>query len=151
MYRKIEEQKESEKRSVAEQVSNKKKTVSEMDNKVLRFNAYSQVQRPHTQDSRDLILLYYLIDDTIQINQIIEPNSGYDGSSVFLRRMKLPKNWNLEASLPGNDTNVNILNVLGDGFMNGRFVADKQETNKKKTEFIKVRRIRQCLHPIQVV
>lgn len=145
MCRKFAERKDVEKRSIAEQVSNKKKTVSEMDRKVLRFNAYSQVQRPHSQDTRDLILLYYLIDDTIQINQMIEPNSGYDGSSVFLRRMKLPKNWNLEASLPGNDTNVNILNVLGDGFMNGRFVADKQETSKKKTEFIKVRCIGQNL------
>lgn len=110
----------------------------EMEGKALYFNAYSRIQEPFTLDSRNLILIYYLCDDTIQINQIIEPNSGYDGSSVYLRRMRIPKNWSVNMNLPGNETKMNILNVLGDNFLKGRFVADKQASFVNKTEYIKV-------------
>lgn len=117
---------------------NKLKKFPELIGKVLRFNGYFRIQFPYTDDSRDLILIYYLSDDTIQINQIIEPNSGFDGSSIFLRRMKIPINWSLNANLPGNETNLSILNVLGENFLKGRFVTDKQAMFKNKMEYLKV-------------
>lgn len=42
-------------------------------------------------DFRELILHYFLADDTIEILEKIPPNSGRDSVPIFLRRAKLPK------------------------------------------------------------
>lgn len=42
-------------------------------------------------DPHELVLHYFLADDTIEILEKIPPNSGKDSVPVFLRREKLPK------------------------------------------------------------
>lgn len=42
-------------------------------------------------DPHELVLHYYLADDTIEILEKIPQNSGRDSVPVFLRRGKLPK------------------------------------------------------------
>ena len=42
-------------------------------------------------EKRYLVLHYFLADDTIEIREVQQPNSGRDGPGVFLRRQKLPK------------------------------------------------------------
>ena len=42
-------------------------------------------------DFRELILHYFLADDTIEILEKVPPNSGRDSVPIFLRRAKLPK------------------------------------------------------------
>jgi hypothetical protein len=43
-------------------------------------------------DPREMVLHYFLADDTIEIREVIPPNSGRDAAPMFLRRGKLPKN-----------------------------------------------------------
>ena len=42
-------------------------------------------------DKRELVLHYFLADDTIEILEKIPPNAGRDAISMFLRRARLPK------------------------------------------------------------
>lgn len=42
-------------------------------------------------DQHELVLHYYLADDTIEILEKVPPNSGRDAVPVFLKRDKLPK------------------------------------------------------------
>ena len=51
------------------------------------------VLRPVSEygEKRYLVLHYFLADDTIEIREVQQPNSGRDGPGVFLRRQKLPK------------------------------------------------------------
>lgn len=62
----------------------------EHDRKVLRFNCFWDDTECVFGDVRELILHYFLADDTIEICEVIPPNSGRDVSK-FLRRSKLPK------------------------------------------------------------
>ena len=42
-------------------------------------------------DQRQMVLHYFLADDTIEIKEKIPPNAGRDAQPMFLRRAKLPK------------------------------------------------------------
>lgn len=42
-------------------------------------------------DPREMVLHYFLADDTIEIREIIRANVGRDAVPMFLRRQKLPK------------------------------------------------------------
>ena len=42
-------------------------------------------------DVRELVLHYFLADDTIEIREVIRANSGRDAAPKFLRRSKVPK------------------------------------------------------------
>lgn len=61
------------------------------DRKVLRFYCFWDDTESVFGDPRELILHYFLADDTIEIREIIAPNSGRDSMPKFLRRSKLPK------------------------------------------------------------
>lgn len=61
------------------------------DRKVLRFYAYWDDRQSMFGDVRDLILFYFLADDTIQIKEVLPANSGRDGPATFLTRQKIPK------------------------------------------------------------
>ena len=39
-----------------------------------------------------MVLHYYLADDTLEIREVIRPNTGRDAVPVFVKRAKLPKN-----------------------------------------------------------
>ena len=60
------------------------------DHKVLRFYCYWD-DSDDFGDPRKLILHYFLADDTIDIWEVIPPNSGRHAGTKFLHRGKLPK------------------------------------------------------------
>ena len=74
-------------------------------------------------DGRELVLHYFLADDTIEVLEKIPPNSGREAIPVFLRRARLPKEpvplWQ-----PGVQTKRTVLNVFGSTGHDGRFILD---------------------------
>lgn len=38
-------------------------------------------------------VMYFLMDDTVAIREIHEPNDGKDPVTMLLKRMRVPKNW----------------------------------------------------------
>lgn len=63
----------------------------EHDGHVLRFYCVWDDPESLFHDPRELVLHYYLSDDTIDIKEVIPVNSGRDVVPLFLRRDKLPK------------------------------------------------------------
>ncbi|XP_013888939.1 EF-hand domain-containing family member C2 [Austrofundulus limnaeus] len=70
---------------------NMMKQFLENDGKILRFNCFWDDTDSTFRDPREFVLHYYLADDTIEIFEVIPPNSGRDSVPKFLRRCKLPK------------------------------------------------------------
>mmetsp|Transcript_14599 Transcript_14599/g.16131 ORF Transcript_14599/g.16131 Transcript_14599/m.16131 type:complete len:516 (+) Transcript_14599:59-1606(+) len=65
-------------------VSNQKQFL-ENDRKVLKFYA--------THEDLPFILHYYLSDDTVEVREVHDPNSGRDPFPLLLKRQKLKKNF----------------------------------------------------------
>lgn len=63
----------------------------EHDSKVLRFSCYWDDTESMFGEPRELILHYFLADDTIEIYEVHFPNSGRDAVPKFLHRGRLPK------------------------------------------------------------
>lgn len=63
----------------------------ENDRKVLRFEAYWDDRESMFGDLRDLIVYYFLADDTIQVKEVFPVNAGRDAPPKFLTRQKIPK------------------------------------------------------------
>lgn len=63
----------------------------EYDRKVLRFFCLWDDSASLFGDRRELILLYFLSDDTIEIKELLPHNTGRDAMPFFLQRRKLPK------------------------------------------------------------
>lgn len=61
------------------------------DRKVLRFYAYWDDSESMFGDVRELILYYFLADDTIQVVEVYPTNSGRDAPPRLLTRQKIPK------------------------------------------------------------
>lgn len=61
------------------------------DRNVLRFYCYWDDTQSVFGDRRELILHYFLADDTIEILEVRYANSGRDTTPNFLHRSKLPK------------------------------------------------------------
>lgn len=61
------------------------------DRKVLRFYGYWDDRDTLGGYLHDLIIHYYLADDTIEIIEKMRENCGRDTSSMFIRKGKLPK------------------------------------------------------------
>lgn len=57
----------------------------EFDGMVLSFDAMWNGDRYR--------ILYFLMDDTIAIREIHEPNDGKDPVAMLLKRTRVPKNW----------------------------------------------------------
>ena len=93
------------------------------DRHVLRFYCYWDDTESMFGDPREMILHYFLADDTIEIREIIPPNAGRDATPMFVRRSQLPKNI---ASLeqPGVVTDRTVLNVFGPMGHGGRYILD---------------------------
>ncbi|XP_043918320.1 EF-hand domain-containing protein 1 [Protopterus annectens] len=62
-----------------------------MDRKVLRFFAIWDDTSSMYGESRLFIIHYYLVDDTVEIREVQQVNSGRDPFPVLLRRQHLPK------------------------------------------------------------
>ncbi|CAL8315704.1 unnamed protein product [Lota lota] len=62
-----------------------------MDRKVLRFFALWDDKDTLYKETRPVIIQYYLVDDTVEIREVHQANSGRDPFPVLMRRQRLPK------------------------------------------------------------
>ncbi|NXP71451.1 EFHC2 protein, partial [Ramphastos sulfuratus] len=108
----------------------------EHDRHVLRFYCVWDDPASMFDAPRELVLHYYLSDDTIDIKEITPPNSGRDAVPLFLRRDKLPKYAPTGLYQPGTITGRTVLNVLGN--LTGgrsRYILDNRKTGAVHQEF----------------
>lgn len=103
------------------------------DRVVLKFFAYWN-DLSEFGDVRRMEVFYYLADDTIEVKEVLRRNSGREGPAIFLKRNKLLKEWK-GLPLPGEKTNKTVLNVLGTGLADGRYVDDALQTGAKDEVF----------------
>ncbi|XP_076099003.1 EF-hand domain-containing family member C2-like isoform X1 [Mytilus galloprovincialis] len=106
------------------------------DRQVLRFFCYWDDTDSMFGDPREMILHYFLADDTIEIREVISPNSGRDAAPMFLKRGKLPKNIETLRQ-PGEVTDRTVLNVFGPTGHGGRYILDSLKTGAVRTDFYK--------------
>ncbi|XP_061215265.1 EF-hand domain-containing family member C2 isoform X2 [Neopsephotus bourkii] len=110
----------------------------EHDGHVLRFFCVWDDPESMFHDPRELVLHYYLSDDTIDIKEIVPVNSGRDAVPLFLRRDKLPKHAPMGLYQPGTITDRTVLNVLGNLVGNkARYILDNRKTGAVHQEFYK--------------
>ncbi|NWV66826.1 EFHC2 protein, partial [Malurus elegans] len=110
----------------------------EFDGQVLGFSCVWYDSESHVYGPRELILRYYLSDDTIDVREILPDNSGRDVVPYFLKRAKLPKNAPTGLYHPGTITNQTLLNVLGKSERNkGYYIRDILQTGAVRQEFYK--------------
>lgn len=124
--------------SAPKEVYNKMEKFLHFDSKVLKFDAIWDDRSRMFGYVHDLILFYYLADDTVQINALTAPKK-------FLRRQRLPKHFDGMPQM-GQQTNFTVLNVLGGGFLTGRYLADRQGVGSDKVEYITVSRLKKGLY-----
>ncbi|CAG9801258.1 unnamed protein product [Chironomus riparius] len=93
------------------------------DRKVLRFSAYWN----DNDDVRNLEVLFHLSDDTFEIKEKLQPNSGRHSNGMFLKRAKLPRS--ACTIKPVGEENFVVLNVLGKNMIKGRFLKDRREVS----------------------
>ena len=93
------------------------------DRHVLKFNCIWDDRDTKFGELRRFKLHYFLADDSIEIIEILPPNSGRDSSSTFLSRQKLPKEI-LNMGKPGDKPTRTVLNVIGNFFDGGRYILD---------------------------
>ncbi|XP_058438472.1 EF-hand domain-containing family member C2 isoform X1 [Marmota monax] len=109
------------------------------DGKVLRFFCLWDDSDSLFGDRRELVLHYFLSDDTVEIKEVIPHNSGQDAMSWFLRRSKLPKHGPPGIYQPGQITDRTVLNVCG-GLAEKRvdgYLLDKYKLGKLDQEYYK--------------
>jgi hypothetical protein len=61
------------------------------DRHVLRFWGYWDDRCNLYGDLREFVIHYFLSDKTMEIREIIKPNSGYDSFPCFVKRSKVMK------------------------------------------------------------
>ncbi|KAG8450488.1 hypothetical protein GDO86_002953 [Hymenochirus boettgeri] len=109
----------------------------EYDRQVLRFYCLWDDTASLFGDPRELVLHYYLADDTVELLENIPANSGRDTTPVFLHRGKLPKRGVQSLPLPGQVTARTVLNVFGPMGHGGRYILDNIKTGALQKEFYK--------------
>ncbi|KAM6143601.1 EF-hand domain-containing family member C2 [Erethizon dorsatum] len=109
------------------------------DGKVLRFFCLWDDSGSLFGERRELVLHYFLSDDTVEIKEILPENSGWDAKTFFLRRNKLPKYGPPGLHQPGQITDHLVLNVVGglSGKQKFGYVLDKYKLGKVDQEFYK--------------
>jgi hypothetical protein len=79
----------------------KLKKFLELDRKVLKFYAVWDDRDAMFGETRQYLIHYYLVDDSVEIREVHQPNDGRDPFPVLLRRGKLPKNrYDVDNSFP---------------------------------------------------
>ncbi|XP_063967600.1 EF-hand domain-containing family member C2-like [Lytechinus pictus] len=105
------------------------------DRHVLRFLCVWDDRDNMFGDLREFYLHYFLADDTIEIKEIIQPNSGRDKTPMFLRRGRLSKVSPEGLRQPGEITGRTVLNVFGPTGHGGRYILDSLKTGAVHSEF----------------
>ncbi|XP_063973466.1 EF-hand domain-containing family member C2-like [Diachasmimorpha longicaudata] len=106
------------------------------DRKVLRFYGYWDDRDSEYGIIHDLEIRYYLADDTLEIKEILPKNSGREGSSVFIKRMKIPKFFTRIESVGSSDP-FTVLNVLGASGAQSYFIPDALNAGEVKRDYYK--------------
>ncbi|KAF7250939.1 EF-hand domain-containing family member C2 [Varanus komodoensis] len=110
----------------------------EHDGHVLRFYGIWDDTETMFGDVREVVLHYFLADDTIEVKEVIPVNSGRDAVPLFLNRQKLPKYAPVGLYQPGTITDRTVLNVFGGLVGNkGRYILDNRKTGAVHQEFYK--------------
>ena len=99
------------------------------DRHVLRFYCYWNDKDNMFGDSREMILHYFLADDTMEVKEVIPANSGRDATPMFLRRARLPMSGPEPLRQPGEATGRTVLNVFGPMGHGGRYILDSLKVN----------------------
>ena len=72
-----------------------------MDRKVLRFYAIWDDRDQMFGEARPFVIHYYLVDDTMEVREVRQPNDGRDPFPLLIRRGKVPVDRdNVESSFP---------------------------------------------------
>ncbi|XP_031628487.1 EF-hand domain-containing family member C2 [Contarinia nasturtii] len=116
--------------SKVEKKENKLEKFLRFDNLCLKFDAYWDDRDSPLGDIHDLIVYYYLSDDTIQINEIFKQGRP----TTLYKRLKLPKRTD-DVLMLDQKSNATVLNVLGRDFMNARCITDKLDIGKPNIDF----------------
>ncbi|KXJ13080.1 EF-hand domain-containing family member C2 [Exaiptasia diaphana] len=104
------------------------------DRRVLRFYCLWDDTDNMFGDAREMVLHYFLADDTIEIREVIPANSGRDAAPMFLRRQRLPKEP-VSLRQPGEITGRTVLNVFGPMGHGGRWILDSLKTGAVHTDY----------------
>ncbi|XP_028991577.1 EF-hand domain-containing family member C2 [Betta splendens] len=108
----------------------------EQDRNVLCFYCFWDDTESTYGDLRELVLHYFLADDTIEIREVVSPNSGRDTVPKFLRRSKLPKH-STRMKQPGEITDRTVLNVFASPSKGKCFILDSLKTGAVHEDFYK--------------
>ncbi|EDV26223.1 EF-hand domain-containing family member C2 [Trichoplax sp. H2] len=106
----------------------------EHDRHVLRFYCLWDDTENMFGDEREMILHFFLADETIEIREAIPPNAGRDTTSIFIHRQKLPRGPT-PLLQPGEKTNRTVLNVFGTASRGGRYIIDSLKTGSIASDF----------------
>ncbi|XP_043227420.1 EF-hand domain-containing family member C2-like [Amphibalanus amphitrite] len=107
------------------------------DGKVLRFWGYWDDRPVPHGELRDLVLLYYLADDTVELKEIVGHNAGRYKAPSLVRRGKLPKQLKAQPR-PGVECPRTVLNTFGDIYGKGmgrHFIFDNLNNNYHPSDF----------------
>ncbi|XP_049873466.1 EF-hand domain-containing family member C2-like [Pectinophora gossypiella] len=95
----------------------------ELDRQVLRFYGYWDDRDSEFGTIHQMEIHYYLADDTIEIKEILPPNSGMEAGPMFMKRMRLPRKMPPHVEMTGGppipsyspaDLSIGaVLNVFG--------------------------------------
>ena len=105
------------------------------DRHVLRFYCFWDDTDSMFGDPRELVLHYFLADDTIEIREVIPANSGRDAAPVFLRRGPVPKDV-VPLKQPGEVTERTVLNVFGPTGHGSRYILDSLKVRFSETRHL---------------
>lgn len=103
------------------------------DTHVLRFWGVWDDTESLYGDLRNFAVHYFLSDDTMEVREILPPNSGRDAPPTFLARSKLPKDFG-GMRLPGENAQRTVLNVFGQ-LNKQRYILDNLKTGAINEKF----------------
>ncbi|XP_076165336.1 EF-hand domain-containing family member C2 [Ptiloglossa arizonensis] len=106
------------------------------DRQVLRFYGYWDDTDNLYGIIHVLEIHYYLADNTMEIKEILPPNSGRDTGFMFMRRMKVPK-FSTDLDPSGADDPFTVLNVMGNDATCGYYSIDPLNSGKLCREIYK--------------
>ncbi|XP_055545172.1 EF-hand domain-containing family member C2 [Wyeomyia smithii] len=108
----------------------------EYDRKVLRFEGFWDDRASLFGDLHELEVLYHLSDESVEIKEKLPLNSGRESNGMFLRRGRLPKQFERLPTM-GESIPVTVLNVIGGGLKGGRYLTDCVDIGKVNENYYK--------------
>ncbi|XP_033227774.1 EF-hand domain-containing family member C2-like [Belonocnema kinseyi] len=108
----------------------------QLDKQILRFYGYWDDRESPYGEVHNLEIHYYLADDTMEIKEILPPNSGRDSGPLFLKRSKIPKFFESVEPIGLNDP-FTVLNVLGEETVKSYYIVDSLNTGNVSPNYYK--------------